>query len=507
MGFSAKQVLALKRALDHRHVRTREAHGKALSYIEGWYAISEANRIFGFDAWSRETIDSKCVLARENRGSFTVVYTARVRITVQANGATVIREGHGTGEGRGSSPGEVHDIALKAAETDATKRALATFGRPFGLALYGNGKAAVAASRAQASQASPIASPSIAMSDPQPAGPLQPHAGRAADALTSVVLASNPASKPMAKSASNPTSKSTATSPAAAANLAVNPSASTAVAAGQQRLGAEGGHLDRPSFARDDTTAIPRPSRYYGRQRYLATWDMPPWNLAPGQSREPARHPLSKTAIPADPSIVPPDPELFPGRIDKSVLTHAEPKRLRDKNHLRFVAAQPCLICGRQPSDPHHLRFAQPRAIGLKVSDEFTVPLCRSHHSQLHRAGNEVAWWEDLDVNALEIAKGLWEESHGWAAPIPAPIIEAGPPVAPDAGGGSTSRTSGASPADGDTSTGIADGSRADGDTANGKASRLHADGGTSAGKADRSPPDDSPIVGHAGAASLPAKR
>ena len=136
MGFSAKQVQALRRNLDHRHVRTREANGRELSYIEGWYAISEANRIFGFDGWNRETVESRCVLARENRGSFLAVYTARVRISVQAGGATIIREGHGSGEGRGASPGEVHDTALKAAETDATKRALATFGRPFGLELY-----------------------------------------------------------------------------------------------------------------------------------------------------------------------------------------------------------------------------------------------------------------------------------------------------------------------------------------------------------------------------------
>ena len=70
MGFSAKQVQALRRQPDHRHIRTREAHGRELTYLEGWYAISEANRIFGFDGWSRETIESKCVLARENRGNF-----------------------------------------------------------------------------------------------------------------------------------------------------------------------------------------------------------------------------------------------------------------------------------------------------------------------------------------------------------------------------------------------------------------------------------------------------
>jgi hypothetical protein len=63
-------------------------------------------------------------------------------------------------------------------------------------------------------------------------------------------------------------------------------------------------------------------------------------------------------------------------------------------------------------SDPHHLRFAKPRALGLKVSDEFTVPLCRGHHRQLHQAGDETAWWDNLNINALEIAKGLWEESR-----------------------------------------------------------------------------------------------
>jgi DNA recombination protein Rad52 len=136
MGFSAKQVQALRRNLDARYVRTREANGRELSYLEGWYVISEANRIFGFDGWSRETVDSRCVLARENRGSFLAVYIARVRITVHAGGATIAREGHGSGEGRSTSPGEVHDIALKAAETDGTKRALATFGKPFGLELY-----------------------------------------------------------------------------------------------------------------------------------------------------------------------------------------------------------------------------------------------------------------------------------------------------------------------------------------------------------------------------------
>ena len=314
MGFSARQVQALRRNLDHRHVRTREAHGRELSYIEGWYAISQANRIFGFDGWNRETIDSKCVLARENRGTFLAIYVARVRITVHADGATIIREGHGTGEGRGATPGEVHDIAFKAAETDATKRALATFGKPFGLALYGNGKLR----------------PSLRTPTPHTAD-----------------------------------------------------------------LGQEA------RFARDDTTPIPRPSRYYGRRQDLVTRDR-----------------KQLTVQPSETSIVPPSSDLLPVQIDKSVLAIAEPKRIRDKVHLGFVASQPCLICGRQPSDPHHLRFAQPRALGLKVSDEFTVPLCRGHHRQLHQAGDEVAWWGKLQINALEMAKTLWEQSHAKPEPI-----------------------------------------------------------------------------------------
>src|SRR5262249_26979942 len=136
MGFTAKQTQALRRNLDGRQIRTREANGRELSYIEGWFAISEANRIFGFDGWSRETVEVRCVLARENRGMFLAIYVAKVRITVQAGQTIITRDGHGSGEGRGSSPGDVHDIALKAAETDATKRALATFGKPFGLELY-----------------------------------------------------------------------------------------------------------------------------------------------------------------------------------------------------------------------------------------------------------------------------------------------------------------------------------------------------------------------------------
>lgn len=86
--------------------------------------------------------------------------------------------------------------------------------------------------------------------------------------------------------------------------------------------------------------------------------------------------------------------------------------RRRDKGHLKYVAKQPCLVCGRQPSDPHHLRFAQPAAMGSKVSDEYAVPLCRSHHRALHGTANELSWWQDLRIEPLPIAARLWAETH-----------------------------------------------------------------------------------------------
>lgn len=95
-------------------------------------------------------------------------------------------------------------------------------------------------------------------------------------------------------------------------------------------------------------------------------------------------------------------------KIDKSELALGEPRRHRNKAHLRFVAAQPCLICERSPSDAHHLRFAQPRALGRKTSDEFTVPLCRMHHRDNHRHGDETAWWRRTTIDPIEASQRLW---------------------------------------------------------------------------------------------------
>jgi DNA recombination protein Rad52 len=329
MGFSDKQVHALRRRLNGAHVRTREAHGRELSYIEGWHAIAEANRIFGHDGWDRETTESRCVVSREVRGTFHAVYIAKVRIIVRAGDKLITREGHGTGEGRSSSAGEAHEMGLKIAETDGTKRALATFGNPFGLSLYLRKRTAN--------------EKVIDTMQPQPC------------------------------------------------------------------------HLDASTGRERSDPPVPRRSVSEAPSGTDA-------HEAPLVPRPDLAH---RTDQPNEPSISPPTPTSAaaikatqaldrPSGIDKSVLTIGYPRRYRDKHHLAYVASQPCLLCGRRPSDAHHLRFTQSRAMGLKVSDEYTVPLCRTHHRQLHQSGNETEWWNTVepDVDPLEIAKGLWEETR-----------------------------------------------------------------------------------------------
>jgi hypothetical protein len=323
MGFSTEQLRALQRNLHSRYVRTRSDNGRELSYIEGWHAIAEANRIFGFDGWNRETVESRCVMAREIRGSFSAVYVAKIRITVRAGGETIIREGHGTGQGRGATAGDAHDMAYKAAETDATKRALATFGKPFGLALY---------------------------------------------------LGSNRTDRPTGH-----------------------------YSADQITTG--------PLPSRGSTQARAHPQNLHHRTVAQSYPDPQSMDESPPQEAHSGKAEVAPER-PAAPATDASSTDANPPKIDKGALTLSEPRRFRDKFHLAFVCSQPCLLCGRQPSDPHHLRFAQPRALGRKVSDEFTVPLCRVHHRQVHQTGDEARWWEDMDVDPVIVAHGLWEESR-----------------------------------------------------------------------------------------------
>lgn len=145
--FSAEQKEALSAKLDRSHVKERSQAGRQLSYIEAWWAIAEANRIFGFEGWDRQTLDLRQLGdAREVEGKWRVAYMAKVRITVThmvqiiegeiGPTMTVTREGCGYGSGIDRDLGSAHESALKEAESDAMKRALMTFGNPFGLALY-----------------------------------------------------------------------------------------------------------------------------------------------------------------------------------------------------------------------------------------------------------------------------------------------------------------------------------------------------------------------------------
>ena len=108
--------------------------------------------------------------------------------------------------------------------------------------------------------------------------------------------------------------------------------------------------------------------------------------------------------------------------VNKSVLALSTPRRIRDRDHVKSVAKQPCLVCGRRPADAHHLRFAQSPALGRKVSDEFTVPLCRGHHREVHRCGDEAGWWDKAGIDAAAAARVFWLQTH----PLPSAVGPAG---------------------------------------------------------------------------------
>jgi DNA recombination protein Rad52 len=185
-GFSTRQIALLSAPLDRANVRQREQGRSRVSYLEGWQVIAEANRIFGFDGWQRSTLISRCVaeherpIGRDRKSGWGVTYIARVRITITAGHRTLIREGSGAGHGIDTDLGLAHESALKEAETDATKRALMTFGNPFGLALYDKQQRQVSAAtppaenkpaQIQLTEAKP-AHPRAAATD----GPLEPTA-------------------------------------------------------------------------------------------------------------------------------------------------------------------------------------------------------------------------------------------------------------------------------------------------------------------------------------------
>ena len=272
MAFQDVQIRKLRRRPAACHVKERVSDGIVLHYLEGHFVIDQANRIFGFDGWDRETVYCNCIASRQQQGRVQASYVTRVRITVRAGSTLICREGLGAGEAIADTAGQAHERAAKAAETDATKRALSTFGAPFGLTLYG--------------------------------------------------------SKPNERTAQRRVASSRANN-----RDSVN---------GHEYQNADAG-----------------------------------------------------------------------GAIDKSQLHVSEPKRHRNKDHLKFVASLGCLACGRKPAHAHHLTYLQPRALQSKSSDEFTVPLCAIHHDELHRTGNELEWWAAREIDPAAIASDLWAVTLG----------------------------------------------------------------------------------------------
>jgi recombination DNA repair RAD52 pathway protein len=362
MAFSEAQVKRLEAKLDSKHVKTRQVQDITLNYVEGWHVIAEANRIFGYDAWDRQTLSTRCVWSGTASRHYAAAYTAKVRISVRAGAITITREGCGSGEAKAFSPGEAHEIALKAAETDATKRALATFGNPFGLALYDRELAGVRNRKALELAASSADGRSnwILRTAKGDAGARFDKPEEFAEALKKAMAEAADIELLFAVWEQNLETVRTLNK-----YFKREPH-------GISRTEQLVAHLKQCAV---NLTKVPRANERLGSQLHSRVDGQPP-------------------------------------KIDKSVLALSEPKRLRSKEHLRFVAHQPCLICGRTPSQAHHIRYAQSRGLALKVSDEFTVPLCAIHHTENHATGDERRWWRERNIDPLPIAQELWRKSR-----------------------------------------------------------------------------------------------
>jgi hypothetical protein len=248
---------------------------------------------------------------------------------------------------------------LKAAETDATKRALATFGNPFGLALYDRELAGVR------NRKSIERSPSANYQGPWL---LRASDGKAEQSFD----------------------KPEGFGVALRATLRRADTVELLFAIWEQNV-------------RTVRALNKRSSQGGEAEALVAHFKQCAANLAKAPSSRP---PVVQNPSPSDLD------RKEPSNIDKSVLTLSEPRRIRSKEHLRFVARQPCLICGRSPTQAHHIRYAQSRGLGLKVSDEFTVPLCAIHHTENHATGDERKWWLDRKIDPLKTAAELWRHSR-----------------------------------------------------------------------------------------------
>lgn len=351
MGFSEAQIRALDAKLSGKHVRTRTEDGRELSYVEGWHVVAEANRVFGYDGWDRETMEASRVWQASAGGMFRCSYVARVRIRVRAGDAVIVREGNGSGHGVALEPGMAHEQALKEAETDATKRALSTFGNIFGLALYDRAQKGVRPEKRRRKPEPPLRKGTLVLALSATEIEVFERPEGYCSAFRKVMEMIRSADDLMAFWKAN-----------------------------QETVVGLRERYPQLKTTRGVHYAQLLGELYTARLQSFAEGAAPEGVPAAGASGQRAIVPV--------------------------------PRRLRDPDHLRHVASRPCLVCGRSPAQAHHLRFAQPRALGRKVSDEFTVPLCALHHRALHDAGDEPGWWARNRIDPLPAARALWEETH-----------------------------------------------------------------------------------------------
>ena len=359
MAFTEIQEKALKAKLNGKYVRTREHDGMTLSYIEGWHAIAEANRIFGFDGWSRETVHASCVWQGVSRGMKACSYVARVRVTVRAGETTLVREGCGSGHGRGQALGEAHESAIKEAETDAMKRALMTFGNPFGLALYDREQKSVRR----------VGTKSKGAAEPKP--------------IEWVVYSA--------------TGEPLGTHGDPVAYCSALRKTLEAIDAAEEATAFWKRNQDTVALLR---RMLPDLKTEKGQHYAEIVGNLFTARLQEFAGKMRVGSQEAGTGTRTD-------------RINDERIATPEPRRVRDKDHLRFVASQPCLVCGRVPSQAHHIRHAQPRAMSRKASDEWAVPLCATHHRALHDFGDEKRWWKERKIDPIAEATGLWHKTRG----------------------------------------------------------------------------------------------
>jgi DNA recombination protein Rad52 len=392
MGFTEDQNKALSAKLSGKYVRSREKDGVTLSYIEGWHAIAEADRIFGFDGWDRETLKSECVWQGKHNNRFSCTYVSKVGIRVRAGDVVILREGSGCGTANAENPGDAHGLAVKEAETDAMKRALMTFGNPFGLALYDKDKTNVTKIKPKKQITWSI--------QHAPGNALSRHAdptAYCAEIRRIIEMTNNEGALKAFWKGNREVVENLRTSLPELRNHRGWHYADLLA-------GVFTKHLDEIKASRDERVQqmpgeITSPVHSVPESKESEALEC---------SEKTEDRAITKSKMPLSGNT--PDNLHSAETADTNMLEKGLP-RIRNKNHLHHVASLSCLICGREPAQAHHLTHAQPKAMSRKSGDQWTVPLCAIHHRQLHDNGNEAKWWKERKIDALNIALELWSQN------------------------------------------------------------------------------------------------